>query len=97
MTIEILYFEDCPNYRATIDLVRAVAPESDLRLTKVGPAEVEAARFLGSPTVRVNGRDVEPGAGDRTDYVYACRLYRTPEGTRGIPDPHWIAAAVAAS
>ncbi|MEX2210363.1 MAG: hypothetical protein WD689_01170 [Gaiellaceae bacterium] len=94
--IEILYFEGCPNYRATLDLVRELAGGNDVELVEVGPDDVEAARFLGSPSVRVNGRDVEPGADDRADYAFACRVYRRDEGLRGLPDPRWVAAALAA-
>ena len=36
-------------------------------------------RFLGSP-VRMNGHDIEPGAAERTDFVFACRIYRTVSG-----------------
>jgi hypothetical protein len=33
-----------------------------------------AERFLGHPTVRIDGMDVDPTAGDRTEYAFACRL-----------------------
>lgn len=52
-------------------------------------------RFLGSPTVRVNGRDVEPGAEERTDYVLACRVYRGEAGFSGQPDERWVREALA--
>ncbi len=45
--------------------------------------EAEQLRFLGSPTVRVNGHDVEPGADSRTDFTLACRIYRTASGHGG--------------
>jgi hypothetical protein len=51
-------------------------------------------RFLGSPTVRVNGRDVEPNAEQRTDYGTKCRLYRTPAGLSGQPQEEWLRAAL---
>lgn len=93
--IEVLYFEGCPNYRAAIELVRDLAAGSEIELIEVGPEDVEETRFLGSPTVRVNGRDVERGADEREDFVYACRIYRTGGGLRGLPDPSWVAAALA--
>jgi hypothetical protein len=46
--------------------------------------DAEAAirlEFLGSPTVRINGHDVDPAAHDRTDYSFSCRLY----GDSGVP------------
>jgi hypothetical protein len=50
-------------------------------------------RFLGSPTVLIDGRDVEPGATGRFDYGLKCRLYRTGEGISGQPPDTWIIAA----
>jgi hypothetical protein len=47
-------------------------------------------RFLGSPTVRVDGQDVEPGAEERSEFVLACRVYSTEQGLAGRPDARWI-------
>jgi hypothetical protein len=52
-------------------------------------------RFLGSPTVRVDGHDVEPGAEHRTDFGMTCRIYQTANGQSGQPDEEWIRAALA--
>ena len=54
----------------------------------------ERARFLGSPTVRVDGKDIDPGAGDRSDYGLKCRLYRSGEETSGLPPEEWIVEAI---
>jgi hypothetical protein len=53
-------------------------------------------RFLGSPTVRVDGRDVEPGADLREDFGLKCRLYRTEDGLTGTPAEEWLLAAIRA-
>lgn len=50
--------------------------------------------FLGSPSIRVDGRDIEPGAQARTDYVLSCRLYRTEDGTSGQPDERLLRDAL---
>src|SRR4051812_33518830 len=50
--------------------------------------------LLGSPTLRVDGVDTEPGARDRTDYGVKCRLYRTEEGLRGAPPDAWVLDAL---
>ena len=97
--IEILYFDECPNYRAAAELVQLLLGEShfdaDLKLTGVEDSErARELRFLGSPTIRVNGRDVEPGANAREDYVLACRVYQTEHGPSGVPDPRWIVWAL---
>ena len=56
--------------------------------------DAERERFLGSPTVRVDGHDIDPGADDRDDYEDECRLYPTDEGVRGTPPDAWILGAL---
>jgi len=41
------------------------------------PAQAVTTGFLGSPTVRVNGRDIEPARVDELGGAMRCRLYRT--------------------
>lgn len=97
--VEILYFEDCPNHGPVRVLVDRVAAALGLQPT-IDVVEVtdapEAAqlRFLGSPTIRVNGRDVEPGADSRSDFSMSCRIYRTASGVAGRPDEAWIRDAL---
>ena len=98
--VEILYFDGCPNHEATRELVERVAAELDVdaqpELVEVSDGEAaRALRFLGSPTVRVAGHDVEPGAEDRTEYVLACRVYQGEHGFSGQPDERWVRAALA--
>jgi hypothetical protein len=58
------------------------------------PGAAAQLRFLGSPTVRVDGRDVEPGAEERRDFVFSCRVYRTERSFSGQPDPRWVREAL---
>lgn len=99
VTIEVLTFPGCPNSRPAIDAAIAIAreldPTIDVREVTVGADEVERLRFLGSPTVRVNGRDVEPGADERTTYGFTCRTYVTPDGRSGRPSDELIRAGIA--
>lgn len=75
-------------------LAREGSPaEIDLRRI-TDDAAAQRERFLGSPTVRVNGRDVEPDAEQRTDYGMKCRLYRTTAGLSGQPQEEWLRAAL---
>ena len=62
--------------------------------TRGDPERAERLRFLGSPTVRVSGHDVEPGADERTDYALSCRVFRTERSFSGQPDEHWIRDAL---
>lgn len=97
--IEILYFDGCPNYEAARAMVERVSSElgiePELRLVNVADErEAQRLRFLGSPTVRVGGRDIDPGADTRDDYVLSCRVYRTEAGFGGQPDERWLREAL---
>ncbi len=99
MTVEILFFEGCPNSDTVLDLVREVLKSehitAEVRMVEVRDAQdAVARRFLGSPTIQINGRDVEPEARQREDFGYMCRTYRTASGMAGVPSPQTIIAAV---
>ena len=78
MKVEIRYFDDCPNWEATRDLVVALTGVSPVLRRVATPEEAEALRFVGSPTILVNG--VDPWADQSQHVGLACRIYRTPEG-----------------
>jgi hypothetical protein len=97
--VEILYFQGCPNHEPTLALVERLATElqiePEIRLVEV--ADPEAAvelRFLGSPTVRVDGVDVEPGAAKRRDFALSCRIYRSDGGVDEQPQERWVREAL---
>jgi len=97
MRIELLYFDGCPGFAELLPRVRASAPTgTDVELRPVRSIEeAERDRFLGSPTLRVNGQDVDPGAADRADYGMKCRLYHTEAGQFHAPPDEWIRRALA--
>jgi hypothetical protein len=97
--VEILLFEGCPNVDVTMDRVRdaiaATGGDATLRIVHVASEEdAVAACFLGSPSVRVDGRDVEPGADGREDFGLQCRIYAVDGGLGSAPPPEWIRAAL---
>lgn len=99
MRVEVLYFDGCPNHEALLPrlreaLRRAGAP-TDITLVRIEDDEAaRRERFLGSPTVRIDGRDIEPQADQRTDFGLKCRLYQTSGGLAGEPEEAWIAQAL---
>jgi hypothetical protein len=98
MLVELLYLEGCPGYARLRPSVKrlAEAAGAGFRERRVdSPDEARAARFLGSPTVRVEGADVEPGADRRTDYGLKCRLYPTEAGLLAGPPEEWLRRALA--
>lgn len=98
-TIEVLYFDGCPNHQQLVarlpDLLEHEGITADIVLRNVPDLTAAAAeRFLGSPTVRVNGRDIEPDASERTDFGLKCRIYKTETGLSGMPPDEWILTAL---
>lgn len=86
MKIDVLYFEGCPNHEPALDLVRAVVRELgvDAVLNEIeirSPEDVTRLAFLGSPTIRVNGQDIEPARRGDENYAMSCRRY----GDSGVP------------
>ena len=98
MTLEVLYFDGCPSHDRLLPILRELAAEHTVELEQRRIETVEEAertRFLGSPTVRVDGIDVEPGARERMDFGLKCRLYPSADGRMGgVPPRDWIARAL---
>lgn len=97
--VELLYLDGCPNHANLYARVRDLLAERGLPdaidLVRVeSPEDALARAFLGSPTLRVDGVDVEPGAGGRDDYGLKCRLYQGENGLAGVPDNALIVAAL---
>ena len=77
MKIEILYFDSCPSYKQAITNVKAVLKEKNIQakllLINVESEEkAEKVGFQGSPSIRINGKDIE---GRDEGFSLSCRLY----------------------
>lgn len=97
--IEVLYIEQCPNYAEALALVERVWAElgidAELRTTLISDqAAAEQVGFPGSPTVRVDGHDVEPGSEPPAEITLACRLYRHEHHFAGQPEERWVREAL---
>lgn len=100
--VMLLWFQDCPNHDAARVMLRELLTElapgttiEDIDATE--PTVAERHRFPGSPTIRVDGHDVDLSYQDPGDYTPRCRLYWTADGLRGVPERAWIEAAIRAS
>jgi hypothetical protein len=97
--VEILYVAGCPNHEPAIELVKRIDGElgtgAEVRLVEV-PDEAVATeqRFLGSPTVRIDGVDVDPSAARRSDFGLSCRIFKTEDGLSGKPEERWVREAL---
>ena len=85
MRVELYWWEGCPSHPEALALVESVLAElgvdAEVELVEVETDE-DAVRlgFPGSPTIRVDGRDIDPvGAASRP--ALNCRIYRLPDGS----------------
>ncbi len=90
---------DCPNHGTALatlqDALSFLGLRGDIELIPIGSDE-EAVRhrFLGSPSIRINGRDLNPERAERENYSLACRRYRWADETTGAPPKQMIVEAL---
>jgi hypothetical protein len=100
-SIELLYWDGCPSHPEAEALVRAVVAdlELDARIDRIEvrtQEEAEALRFVGSPSIRVDGRDVDEDGAARSRPSLTCRIYTRPGGGFSpVPSRAQIEAALA--
>ena len=102
MHVELLYWDGCPSHpqalaelRARADRARA-RPRGDRRCARSPPSDAaDAERFTGSPTIRIDGADVQ-----ETDEPtgLTCRVYHRRDGrVSPVPDPDDLRDALRAA
>jgi hypothetical protein len=98
--VEVLWWSGCPSWEQAIELVReeiagAGLDPGALELREVATeAEAVRERFPGSPTVRVDGHDIEPSGENPVGLT--CRVYRRPDGrVSPLPDRADVREAIA--
>lgn len=85
MLIEVLFVPGCPNHEPALERLRNVLQSEAInaQIQEIAVTDEATAcllKFPGSPTVRINGRDVESNL--QQSYGLACRLY---SGGTGVP------------
>jgi len=99
MRIEILYFAGCSNRHPAVDRVRKILGQetaaADLVEVEIKDAAMaQVMGFLGSPSIRIDGCDVEPAARSSHAFAMGCRIYAGQNGFTGVPPEESIRAAV---
>jgi hypothetical protein len=102
MTLELLYLPGCPNHDGTVNLLRSVLQQESVNteIQEIPVNDYEEARalqFPGSPTVRVNGEDIENVPFYRLDVGFACRTYFVQGKPQGVPPRSWVEEAIRAA
>jgi hypothetical protein len=94
--IELLYWKDCPSYPEARELLDEVLDDSaSYEMLEVKTQQdAEALSFPGSPTIRVDGVDIDP-AGASSRPALTCRVYYLQDGrVSPIPSREMVEAAV---
>jgi mercuric ion transport protein len=95
MKIEVLYIADCPNHQQVVERVQEVLSSAGIHDTVAqvevrDTAEAEKWRFIGSPTVRIDGVDIEPEARTVRHFGLGCRSYAEDGRRSGSPSAQLI-------
>lgn len=99
MKVDLLYFDECPTYKSALENLKEALVEAgvsdEVSMVFVG-SEDEALQndFLGSPTIRVNGVDIEPSARTSKEFGRKCRVYMEGGELSGVPSKELILNAI---
>jgi hypothetical protein len=92
MHVELLWWEGCPSTEKALAELRQAMTELDLDPSSIAVREIETdegaaqERFAGSPTIRIDGRDIQPPGEEPAGLT--CRVYRLRDGRFSpTPDP----------
>jgi len=96
MEIKLLHFSGCPHApmalrRLTGLLVSEGVSASIRQIEVLTIDQAKETRFLGSPSIRIDGDDIEPKARGRLDFGLMCRTY---EDGSGVPPLDLITKAI---
>ena len=98
MRVEVLYVPNCPHHPAAVRQLRAVldAEGIPVDIHEVAVTDTKLAqelRFRGSPTVRINGRDIAGESEQPGSFAVACRIYAGAKEV-GLPPIEMMRSAV---
>ncbi len=100
MHVELLWWQGCPSHPKALADLRAALSDLGLDPRTVEVREVKSEadahreRFVGSPTIRLDGVDAFPT--DQEPYGLTCRVYHRRDGRISpTPDPADLREALA--
>lgn len=102
MKIEFLYFDGCPNHETALTNLKEVLSEAgikdEIRIINIEqPEDATKHRFLGSPSIRINGQDLEIAEDESTEYSMRCRRYKNGDMMEGFPSNELIRAKLSST
>ena len=99
MKAELLYIADCPNHREAAQILRETLRECGFRdevceIEVTDSAQARTLAFMGSPSIRIEGKDIEPVASKLPAGGLSCRTYLVGGKLVGVPSLDTIRAAI---
>jgi hypothetical protein len=101
MAVELLFWQGCPSHTKALAELRAAMSElkleeADISLHEIfDQSDAEREHFVGSPTIRIDGVDIQPA--ENEPYGLSCRVYHHRDGrVSPTPDPGDVRDALAA-
>ena len=95
MKIEYLFFNECPNHEIGLknlkDALNELGIQDEIILNNIRNNEdVINHKFLGSPSIRLNDKDLEYGEKDTNEWSMNCRRYSFKNEIYGYPPKELI-------
>jgi glutaredoxin len=101
--VELLWWRECPSWERAHAILHEAMEEAGLdpasvEITEVSSEEAAADEgFIGSPTIRIDGADVQPPPEPQPAGL-TCRVYHRRDGsTSPLPDPEDLRDALRAA
>jgi hypothetical protein len=99
MNVELYYFDRCPSYLRALEnareALRLEGLHEDVALIAVkSDADAQAKRLIGSPTIRINGLDLEGPEAEDNSYGFGCRIYADNGSSAGWPSVEKVSQAL---
>jgi hypothetical protein len=98
--VELLYWDGCPSHPRALEDLGAAMIEAGLDPDEIvvraidTDEDAEHEKFTGSPTIRIDGVDIQPVEGE--PYGLTCRVYHRRDGRISpTPDPADVRDALA--
>lgn len=99
MKIEFLYSKSTGRGKEAEEALKQAIEATELKVdvvyTEISDSEeAKTKKFLGSPSIRVEGIDVEYGDREPDEYQAGTRYYNTPQGWKPFPHARLIANTI---
>jgi hypothetical protein len=98
--IEFLFWEECPSHPEARRRLQEVMADMGIEaaveeIEVLTDEDARRLQFPGSPTIRVNGADVDPAGASQMGSALTCRIYRLEDGRFSpIPSKEMIRQAL---